>query len=79
MCHRSDVKNKTIITSFHKVDKLGKDRPGVGNYESGVDKTKFTRRNFSIGCNLFSKDKRFKSVTRPKPKVPNDHYNAYIR
>ena len=55
MFKRTDSQNKTIITSGHKVDKLGKDSPGVGNYESGVEKTKFTRRNFSIGCAYFPK------------------------
>jgi len=59
---------------------LGKDSPGVGNYNAGAEKTRLTRRNFSIGCSYFSKDIRFKSTTRPaRARMPNDHYNAYIR
>ena len=35
---RSDKHNKTVITSGHKVDKLGKDSPGVGLYDTSAER-----------------------------------------
>jgi len=55
MFKRTDSQNKTIITMHHKADKLGKDSPGVGIYNSGIKQTKLTKRNVSIGCAPFNK------------------------
>jgi len=63
--HRSDDKNKVIIARFsNKADHIGQDSPGP-IYDAGVETTKFTKRNFSIGCNKFSKDSRWKSTIQP--------------
>lgn len=37
MVGRTDFKNKVIISGAHKVDKLGRDSPGVGFYTSTAE------------------------------------------
>lgn len=61
---RTDANNKIVITGAHKVDKLGRDSPGVGFYTSTAeDLYKFVRTSNAgdKGC-AFGRESRWKSI-----------------